>query len=191
MALTSSGYLTKVLIVTGCWLALCAWTLSNVGLDVRLMLAAVLVTGVWVLVWLSRLVLHGYRIRTTLDYSSSYPWLLEPALIASGTLLLFLVPLTQWRFAISEQPMLDYVERVRHGNVELDFEWTHPVTRLGLFQTSITEQLTDGTVRFITSEDGLLDKAGFAHSLAKQPMQLGAGRYVHLQGPWWYWYRSW
>ena len=103
MALTSSGYLTKVLIVTGCWLALCAWTLSNVGVDIRLMLAAVLVTGVWGLVWLLRLVLHGYRTRTTPDYSSSYPWLLEPALIAIGALVLFLVPLTQWRFAISEQ----------------------------------------------------------------------------------------
>lgn len=77
------------------------------------------------------------------------------------------------RFKLSEPALVEYVEQLRAGKVDLPFEFEYPPRQIGLYKLSVTELSPDGTVRFITSSHALLDKAGFAHSPNTSPNKAG------------------
>ncbi|MFN0009437.1 MAG: hypothetical protein ACKVXR_16185 [Planctomycetota bacterium] len=61
--------------------------------------------------------------------------------------------------------------------------------RIGLFHVAEIDRAGD-SVRFIVGEAGL-DHCGLVHSPRREPPVVGEDSYEHLQGPWWFWHRSW
>jgi len=154
---------------------------------------AMLLAGIWAATWVIRLTAYWLRQssrKSQLKRPMIY-WVLEPTVLVATLVLSSMGIFSFIRFAVSEHALTNYVERVRAGEIDVDFEFFHPPRQVGLYTTSITEALPDGTVRFITSSDGVFDKAGFANLPSNAPPIQAENSYKHIYGQWWYWYASW
>ena len=65
--------------------------------------------------------------------------------------------------------------------------FSHPPRRVGLYTVSATEPLPNGAARFITSESGLFDSAGFAFHPNSAPPQADKNTYERISSHWWKW----
>lgn len=174
----------------------CAYAFSDAGINVLFIILAALIAGIWFAHWLFRLVRFARLTRKCPDIRENlkHPflsWGMEPLVLIFVGALAGSGVLADIRFAASLHSMNAYADEVRRGEIDLNFEWFHPTREIGLYSTSLTELLEDGTVRFITSSAGLMDRAGFAHSLNSEPMRQGEDSYTHLYGNWWIWRASW
>ena len=178
------------------WFVFCAYAFSDAGINVLFIILAVHITGIWLAHWLFRLMRFLRLTRKHPDTRENLkhqllPWCIEPLVLIVVGVLAGSGVLADMRFAASLHSMNAYAGKVRRGEVNLNFEWFHPTRDIGLYSTSLTELLEDGTVRFITSSAGLMDRAGFAHSPNSEPMRQGEDSYTHLYGKWWIWRKSW
>jgi hypothetical protein len=179
------------------WLLMCATMFSNAGFKVLNIFVIMAFAGIWGVAWLIRLGTYQWRIRRRTSpqvrhqqRSLAY-WVAEPATALLVLGLAWSGAFFHIRFAISEPLLSRYVERVRAGKVNLAFEFHHPPRLVGLYVVSITDLLPDGTVRFITSGDGVMNRAGFAFSANSPPPRQGEDSYKHIRGQWWIWSESW
>ena len=187
------------ILVSVFWFAFCVAMFSNTGVSATTFISALLFAGIWGATWVLRLTTYWLRRRfATVDLNDrTHPqhpliyWALEPTVLVVTLALSLLGIFSFVRFAVSEHALMNYVESVRTGKIDVDFEFFHPPRQVGLYTTSITEVLPDGTVRFITSSDGIFDRAGFANSLSNPPPKQAENSYKHIYGQWWYWYESW
>lgn len=178
------------------WFVFCAYAFSDAGINVLFIIPAILIAGIWLAHWLLRLVRFLRLTRKCPDPRNNLKhhllsWGMEPLVLIVVGVLAGSGILADIRFAASLHSMNVYADEVRRGEVDLSFEWFHPTREIGLYSTSVTELLEDGTVRFITSSAGLMDRAGFAHSPNREPMRRGEDSYTHLYGKWWIWRESW
>jgi hypothetical protein len=190
----NSSIFSRFAILTGIvWLAFCATAFSNAGSNILLVLVALPIAVSWGIFWLIRLVM-SMRKKQQDEGKIKRPlafWLFEPAVIILPLALSLLGVFSSARFALSEQALVDYVENVRAGKVDLAFEFNHPPRHTGLYTVTFTDLLPDGTVRMLTSAHRVLDRAGFANSPHDPPPRQGEDSYKHIHQQWWYWYESW
>ncbi|MEJ5999900.1 hypothetical protein [Paucibacter soli] len=178
------------------WLLLCALVFSNTGVAVLEGLAMAGIALLWALFYAARLLRHLLlrrpgRLGARQSVRGWRSWCREPAALALGIALSYGGVFVQARLWLSEPALRDYVQAVRDGRVELAYEFSHPVRRVGLYQVSRTEMLPDGSVRLITGRAGLMDQAGLAYSAHGRPQRRGEDSYRPLHGPWWGWRESW
>lgn len=182
----------KILIPCAVFFIGCAIASSNAGSDFFSSIAIVVIAAIWILIWAVRLGLSYMKSKKgkTPKLSASF-WAIEPTCILLTLLVAYSGLFSLIRFTLAEQALSQYAADVRSGKINIDFEFTHEKKRIGLYQLTITEHLSDGTVRFITSSHNLLDSAGFANSESNPPQKRGEDSYKHIYGNWWVWYRSW
>jgi len=171
---------------------LCAVASSNAGSDLISSIAILLIAAIWTLIWIIRFSFSYVKSKKgqAPKLSASF-WAIEPTCIVLTLLVVYSGLFSLVRFALGEHALSQYAADVRSGKINVDFEFVHEKKRIGLYQLTITEHLSDGTVRFITSSHNLLDSAGFANSESSPPMKRGEDSYKHIYGNWWVWYRSW
>ena len=179
----------EIVVLSCLWVFVCLTNFTNSGISTPNAVMAFYLALAWIVVWIVRIVAQRRGKKENPEIPRKHLWLAEPAIIAVGFLFSY-YPGPYLRFFLSESSMENYVENVRSGDVDLNFEWHHPVTTIGLYSTSITDLLEDKTVRFITSSDGIFDRAGFAHSIKGPPMARSQNSYRHISGNWWYWRQS-
>ena len=109
---------------------------------------------------------------------------LNPTLLALAVVLCLTGAPFYLRFYLSKSSLSAYVANLAVQTNSRDHK------RVGLFLVRETET-RDGTVRLITSDDGMLDRAGLVFSPRGKPERVGEDNYTHLTGPWWLWQRSW
>jgi hypothetical protein len=182
----------KVLIPCIVFFIFCAVASSNAGSELVSSIATLLIAAIWILIWTIRFsfaYLNSKKSKAQ-KLSASF-WAIEPTCILLTLLVIYAGLFSLIRFSLSENALSQYAADVRSGKINVDFEFFHEKKRIGLYQLTITEHLSDGTVRFITSSHNLLDSAGFANSESNPPMKRGEDSYKHIYGNWWVWYRSW
>lgn len=177
------------------WALLAAILLSDSGLDIISYLKAFAFSLVWGIVWASRLVRFGLQSRKNKAIRRDAPspvifWGFEPiaflliaALVYSDTLMLA-------RFYLSSAALEKYVHEVQDGKIDmpLEFEFGHPARSVGLYSIFLTETMRpNGGIQFLTSGDGISDRAGFAYYPNGQPPHRDKNLYTHIYGPWWKW----
>jgi hypothetical protein len=141
--------------------------------------------------WLVMSIKYLYdRYRNGIYKKNLFFWIAQPAIFVLPLCLAYFNVYSYARFVISEPYLLSYVQKVRNGEVDLNFEFNHPKRVVGLYGIFLTELLPDGTVLFLTSSH-FLDKAGFVFTNQKRPAIRGEDSYVHIKGNWWYWRHSW
>lgn len=176
-----------ILLIRILWFVFCMIAFSDAGTNILVFFAAAAIVGIWVTVWLVRLFIFWRKCQK----ARLRPWLVEVATMILPLLLAYSGVFSAVRFTLSKPSLTNYVADVRAGKVNLNFEFSHPARQIGLYSITITELLPDGTVRIITSSDGLLNSAGFANSPHSPPLRQGEDSYKHIQQRWWYWYQSW
>lgn len=166
---------------------------SDVGTNIIGLMIALVVVGIWSLVWLVRLVIAYRRTGKTprFWYRTKQIWLLEPAIVFLPLVLALAGVFTFARFAVSEPALTGYVQDVRAGKVNIAYEFNHPTRRVGLYWLNHTDLLADGSVRVLTSSHGVLDRAGLVHSPSVAPPRQGEDSYKHIKQQWWVWHESW
>lgn len=184
-----------ILILVGCtWLLSCALMFSNAGTNIFNFVIAFWLGIIWIIFWLIRVVIAAWRYRkkpTDSIKNSLKKMLIELGIILTPIAFASSGTFSYARFIVSESALLQYAEEVRAGKVDLNFEFVHEPRQIGLYEITVTDLLEDGTVRIITSQHGLLNKAGFVNSTKSPPPKRGEDSYKHLHGDWWYWYESW
>ena len=185
----SSSIKILILIV---WTALCGFVFSNAGSNI-LYVAAIIYTIIGtVIVWLIKLFsLYGKLRKGGASSRSFYLLMIEFLVFLFPVGLAYAGFFGYLRFSLSEPALMAYVKDVKNGKVDLNFEFTHPDRVVGLYRISFTDILPDGTVRVITSADGVFDSAGFAYSYQIPPPRQGEDTYEPIERNWWYWRRSW
>ncbi len=183
---------TKVLIPCVIFFIWCAVASSNASSDLISSIAILLIAAIWIVIWTVRFSFSYIKSKKgkAPKLNASF-WVIEPTCILLTLLLAYSGLFSLIRFALGEHALSQYVADVRSGKVNVDFEFVHERKRIGLYQLIITEHLSDGTVRFITSSHNLLDSAGFANSESNPPQKRGEDSYKHIYGNWWVWHRSW
>lgn len=172
------------------WVLGLAFFFSNAGVSTIVAVLAIYFGGFWGILWLCRLAFDQWRSKRTRAMPSRNRlvyWGLEPAVLLLGVALAWSGTFSLIRFALSVPALERYAQDVKAGKVDLNFEWSHPPRSVGLYRVTVTDLLPDGTVRVITSSDGLFDKAGFAYAPDAVPQQKSEDYYKHLFGPWWRW----
>lgn len=174
------------------WFVLCGIGFSDAGSNTLLLVLCFYIAFAWGLSWLIRLmlVLRKKRDSSILKRTWRY-WLIIPATLFLPMLLSQLGIFALLRFKLSEPALVEYVEQVRTGKVNIAFEFEYPPRQIGLYTLTVTNLLPDRTVRFITSSHFILDKAGFAHAPNNPPKPQGEASYQQINQQWWYYYQSW
>lgn len=175
-----------VLALCALWFGFCIFAYSDVGSDLGAFLLGLLAIGLWLLVWLIRLI-RVLWLRHKVERPWLY-WTIEPVVIALCVFLSSANVFTYIRFQLSKPALLGYVEQVQTGKNQADTNNWHWV---GLYMVHDTELLSNGTVRFITSSNGMMSDAGFAYNPKHEPESQNEQYYRSIQKDWWYWYRSW
>lgn len=176
------------------WFAFCAFSFSDAGYNILLPIVAIPLAMIWAVIWLVRLVAYRKQQRNQSKLIKTKKllfWMLEPITLIASIVLSTSGLFSYMRFIASESALNHYVESVRSGQVNLNFEFQHPSRHIGLYTVSVTDLLSDGTVRVITSSHSVLDKAGFANSPSSPPPRQGEDSYKHIFGQWWLWYQRW
>jgi hypothetical protein len=129
------------------------------------------------------LVIRAVRRGARLGQSIPLPLRLQVAFLLIGLLGVQLDLPFDARFAASRSALERAAEDVRSGRRPAQPGW------IGLFH--MAEVDTAGpSVRFITGEC-FVDHCGIAFSREGEPPRVGEDSYVHMDGPWWRWHRSW
>ena len=151
-----------------------------------LFLACYGITIIWGLAWLIRLLVHAWRARRGIapEHRGFAYWAIEPLTFVLAILIAVSGVPSYLRFVASRSALARYVERARDSDREK--HW------VGLYAVRETEVLSDGVVRFITSENGF-DDAGFAFAPRSSPPVIGEDSYtkVPFSDGWYHWHRSW
>ena len=105
-----------------------------------------------------------------------------------GTFLVIVVVMVGWplraRFQISQNAMDSFARDViEDGSV-------HERGYVGLWPIARVKRTTDG-IRFLVRGAEFLDEYGFAYSTRGVPQRIGEDNFVHLEGPWYLWEKSW
>lgn len=178
---------TKGVRVVNAWLAVwfvcVVWLSSDAGMGLGavmlLLLSGLLLTAV------SFVQLFAHRKIRPDDAPDR--WLvqkLNPTLLALALVFCLTGAPFYLRFFLSKPSLTDYAQnRAAQDSSRIN-------RRVGLFVVHETERV-NGTVRLITTDDGMADHAGLVYSPNGKPERIGEDRYTHLAGPWWHWQRSW
>ena len=177
-----------VLVLCTLWFLFSILAFSDVGSDLGAFLLSLLVVGLWLLVWLIRLI-RALWLRHKVERPWLY-WTIEPLVIVLCVFLSLANVFTYIRFQLSKPALLAYIEQVKTGKIQADNNNWHWV---GLYSVHDTELMSDNAVRFITSSNGMMSDAGFVYSAThKMPEKLHEhDEYQAIDNNWWYWYRSW
>jgi Ca2+/Na+ antiporter len=171
------------------WFITCVVSFSNAGSNTLFVIMVLYTAVTWGVIWLIRL---GVSFRIQQQRAYEKPPLLyllfEPLVVIVPLTLAYFGIFSYVRFALSEQALLNYVEEVREGKVNLTTEFNYPSRQVGLYTVSFTDLMPDGTVRVITSLHGVMDRAGFANSKQNPPPRQGEDSYKHIHQQWWYWH---
>lgn len=162
------------------WAVLATFLFGDAGSGFIGIFVALAYAFIWLLNWAGRCSRRDRAASAALWSFEPIAFLLVAAFAYSGSLLLA-------RLYLSAPALERYALDVNAGKVDLNFEFSHPLRWVGLYSISVTETLPSGGARFITSGDGLFDKAGFAYSPNGEPPARVKNSYTHLYGPWWQW----
>ena len=172
------------------WTTLAIALFSDAGIPSLNFVCAVAFATAWMGIWLTRVILFQLKLRKSVCQTATQTvvfWSFEPVVLVVVALLAYCNVLMFARFAISLPAINQYVNGVRAGSVTVDFEFSHEVRWIALYSITMTDKLPNGGVRFITSTDGLFDRAGFATFPAGKPLVVEGDSYTHIVGSWWRW----
>jgi len=183
---------------------LCVWSIavlgacSDAGLSLLAFLFAMGAGLLLGLYWLARLIAYFYRRRKSrgvFPRRSYWNFAQEPMLAALAVCLISTGAARYLRFFVS-QPFLErHVSEIQAGHIAINPETGFAAPRLvGLYWLDgRTDILPDGSIRFITSRQGVFDSAGFIKSAQTPPpaTRMSEDAYQHLHGAWWVWTASW
>lgn len=165
------------------WFACAVWLSSDAGMGL----------GAVMLLLLSGLLLAAMSFAQLFAHRKIRPddspdrWLvqkLNPALLALAVVFCLTGAPFYLRFLLSKSSLTDYAQSRTAQDT------TGTSRRVGLFVVQVTERV-NGTVRLITTDDGMVDHAGLVYSPNGEPKRIGEDVYAHIAGPWWHWRRSW
>lgn len=151
------------------------------------MLPFLILTFGWMvvgLVWLIRLGLSLAILKADFFSRRALTWLLPPVLLVSTATAALTGVATAGRFYVSRPALDSYARSFLAGEADRDplFIGTYPVKEV--------QTIEDG-VRFLVRGAEFLDEYGFAYSPNRRPERIGEDNYVHLNGPWYVWEKSW
>ncbi len=171
------------------WFVGSAFAFSNAGIDLLSFVIALYIAAAWIVVRV------GFSLwQQMLGKRLDRPWrfrLLEAACIALPLVLADVGVFSLIRFTLSEPALLDYAKNVRARKIDMAFEFRHSPRNVGLYTVTVTDLLSDGTVRVITSRAGMFDNAGFAHTVDGAPPEQYQNRYRPIYREWWHWTQKW
>lgn len=171
------------------WILLVSALFSDAGIVVFAHFLAFVFGFVWVAIWSFRL--YNYFRNSNKNHkkisSQLIYWSYEPLILLTFLVLAYSGTLMKARFQMSHTALNQYANDVNAGKLDINFDFYHPVRQIGLYSTSTTDQLPNNAVRFVTSGDGLFDKAGFAYFPRTTPPVKDKNSYTHIDGSWWLW----
>ena len=191
MAIITMFFRIKIFILI-IWVAICSFVFSNAGSNILYVAAIIYAVAGFIIFWLIKASFLYKQLKVARVSSRHFYFLIcEVFAFLFPVALAYIGFFAYIRFSLSEQALMSYVKDVKNGKVDLNFEFTHPDRIVGLYRVSYTDILSDGTVRVITSPDGLFDAAGFTYSYRTPPPRAGEDSYKPIKRNWWYWRRSW
>lgn len=165
------------------WFGCVVWLSSNAGMGLVAVIACFFPGALLTVVWLAQLVAH----RKVRPPDSPDRWLvqkLDPLLIGLAVVFFLTSAPFYARFYLSKSSLSTYVASLESRSVP------QATQQVGLFLVRETETRA-GTVRLITSNDGMMNDAGLVFSPHGTPEGSRKDVYTHLSGPWWHWRRIW
>ncbi len=169
------------------WVLFISVAYSDAGSGMGLFLVCYGITIVWGLAWLIRLIVYAWRSRRSVatEHRGFVFWAVEPLTFILAMGIAISGAPAYLRFIASHAALTRYVQSVPVPSPD-SRRW------VGLFAVRETEVLSDGVVRFITSESGF-DDAGFAFAPRSSPPIVGEDSYtkVPFVEGWYHWHRSW
>jgi Na+-transporting methylmalonyl-CoA/oxaloacetate decarboxylase gamma subunit len=171
------------------WIALVTALFSDAGIIVFAYPLAIVFIVVWIIVWAIRFIRNlrnSQDVQKTTTASVVF-WSYEPLLMLTFLALAYTGTRKQARFHMSYAALNQYAKDVNDGKVDMNFDFYHPVRQIGLYSTTMTDQLPNKGVRFVTSGEGLFTKAGFAYFPETGPPVKDKNSYRHIDGSWWLW----
>lgn len=173
------------------WALLATYLFSDVGVSFTSFFIAIVFTVIWSALWTVRLIpqFKKFKIFQRVYSSSIVIWRLEPVAFILIAALAYSDALMCARLYASSAALEGYVNDVRSGRIVMSFEFEngHPARSVGLYSIYLTEKIPNEGVQFLTSRDGLFDRAGFAYYSSGEPPHRGKNSYTHIYGPWWKW----
>jgi hypothetical protein len=171
------------------WILLSTALYSNAGVSVFAIFFTSAFIFAWIIAWFFRLIRYFRKSKNNQKPNSSKMlyWSYEPLILLIFLALAYSGSLMQTRFYLSNDALNQYAKDVSSGKMDMNFDFHHPQRRIGLYSTSMTDQLPNNGMRFITSSDGLFDSAGFAYFPESAPPVKSKNSYTHLDGAWWLW----
>ncbi len=165
------------------WFIAVVWLSSDAGMGLGSILLLFFSGLFLTFLWVAQLIAH-LRIRPKSSPERRLLVKLHPVLL--GVALLFCLTQAPFyiRFYLSKSALSVYATTLNEPFV------SHQAKRVGLFVLRETEA-REGNVRFITSQDGLMDDAGLVFAPNGAPERSRKCTYTHLSGPWWHWHRRW
>jgi hypothetical protein len=171
------------------WILLVMALFSDAGIIVFAHFLVIVFGFVWVAIWSARL--YKYFINSQQSHRKIFSeliyWGYEPLILLIFLALAYSGTLMKVRFHVSYAALNQYANDVNAGKIDMNFDFYHPVRQIGLYSTSMTDQLPNKAVRFVTSGDGLFTNAGFAYFPETTPPVKDKNSYAHIDGFWWLW----
>ena len=134
--------------------------------------------------WAVRLVFALALTRRAFLTRRSLLWAVPPALILMAAANMVTHAPMWARFQMSQDAMDSFAADVIDGSFE---------TRsfVGLWPVERAKRVGDTEMRFLVRGATFLDEYGFAYSTEGRPKRIGEDNFVHLEGPWYMWEKSW
>jgi hypothetical protein len=171
------------------WILLTTYLFSDAGIIVFAHHVVIAFSFGWLITWAVRLnrYFRSSEKNQKINFSQMFYWSYEPLILLTFLALAYTGTLKQARFHMSYAALNQYAKDVNNGKVDMNFDFYHPVRQIGLYSTTMTDQLPNKGVRFVTSGEGLFTKAGFAYFPETAPPVKDKNSYTHIDGSWWVW----
>jgi hypothetical protein len=182
------------------WLLLVLFLFSDAGHPFSSILVAAGFATFWLAVWLARAAASSLRKRRRDGFATgerlsgkqlARRWGVEPFAFLIIAALAYSGAFASARFILSASALERHAREA--SKLQLSTQslgsptFAHPPKRVGLYRIRATEPLPEGAARFITSDSGLFDTAGFAFHPNTPPKQADKNTYERVSTRWWKW----
>jgi hypothetical protein len=179
------------------WLLLALFLFSDAGYPLSSILVAAGFATFWLGVWLARAAASSLRKRRRDGFATgerlsgkqlARRWGVEPLAFLIIAALAYSGAFAYARFVLSASALERYAREASKLQLSSGSPtFSHPPKRVGLYRIRATEPLPEGAARFITSDSGLFDTAGFAFHPNTPPKQADKNTYERVSTRWWKW----
>jgi len=136
------------------------------------------------MIWLVRLIFAIVLNRRAFFNRRAWLWAAPPILLITSAAFVFFPAPMLVRFELSQNAMDSFARDV------IDDASFERQSYVGLWPVGRVKRTDDG-MRFLVRGAMFLDEYGFAYSRGGKPQRIGEDNFVHLEGPWYLWEKSW